>query len=546
MTTSFQPDSVPDSGRSSAAQSMAARLAEFRALCARGALCTEVTEQLANEAASEFLSSYSERGEYLGDAIALLAEISTLEDPCLSQPGQRATFPFLVERLSDSFDPAYGDLYDRAFAQMIDVCRRLPAAADLDAALRRFDLATERDLLERKARLRWRPPMVHLETQAPEAQAKVRKVLILSRVTLGADVAITSVALQKARQVFPHAERVLLGSAKLGELFGGDTLLRIREVGYKTAGGLLDRLQNWLPLLAAVDSEIRGFPADQVVLLDPDSRLLQLGLLPALPDESNYFFFESRRYGEGISASLSELTLRWLNEQFGAGSPILPAVHLRKSDRKFARALCSRLREQAHREQSQEGQQGQGGSKRLVAMSFGVGGNAEKRLPDPFERDVLRGILADGCTVLLDKGAGAEEVERAARLVEDVQGGGLPVLELSPNGLPSALENEPLRFRLITWHGGIGAFSALTAECDEYVGYDSSGQHIAAALGVPPISIFSRVAPEVFRNRWKPTGPGVSKQVAELAADGTPRALADILGEVLNLHRGLHREMPRK
>ena len=506
----------------SAAVNVAARLAEFRDLRARGALCTEVTEQLATEAASEFLTCYRKQGEYVRDAITLLAEISTLEDPCLSQPGQRATFPLLVERLSDSFDPAYGDLYDRAFAQMIEECRRLPAAADLDAALRRFGLATARDLLDRKTRLRVRPPLA-APMIAPEEQKRVRKVLILSRVTLGADVAITSIALQKAHQVFPHAERVLLGSAKLGELFGGDTLLRIREVGYTTAGGLLGRLRNWLPLLAAVENESKGFSAGQVVLVDPDSRLLQLGLLPALPDESDYFFFESRRYGDGTAASLSELTLGWLDEQFGTGSPVLPAVHLRKSDRKFARALCGRLRQQ--------------GSKRLVAMSFGVGGNAEKRIPDPFERDLLRGILADGCTVLLDKGAGTEEVERAGRLVKDVQAAGLPVLELGPESLPPAFEAGPLRFRLIAWHGGIGAFSALTAECDEYVGYDSSGQHVAAALGVPTISIFSRIAPEVFRNRWKPTGPGVSKQISELDPDGAVRPTAAVLAEVMQLHR---------
>jgi len=170
-------------------------------------------------------------------------------------------------------------------------------------------------------------------------------------------------------------------------------------------------------------------------------------------------------------------------------------------------------------------------------MSFGVGGNAEKRIPDPFERDLLRGILADGCTVLLDKGAGTEEVERAGRLVKDVQAAGLPVLELGPESLPPAFEAGPLRFRLIAWHGGIGAFSALTAECDEYVGYDSSGQHVAAALGVPTISIFSRIAPEVFRNRWKPTGPGVSKQISELDPDGAVRPTAAVLAEVMQLHR---------
>ena len=532
MTNPAKPvPAPPDPGRATAAERMAERLEQFRALRARGALYTEVTEQLATEAASDFLTHYRERSEYLGNAVALLAEIATLEEPCLSQPGERATFPFLIERLSDSFDPAYCDLYDRAFAQMITLCRSLPAAADLDAALRRFGLASERALLERKARLRRRPPLLDARKQA-----NVRKVLVLSRVTLGADVAITSVVLQKARQMFPQAERVLVGSAKLGELFGGDASLRVREVRYETAGGLLDRLRSWLPLLAAVDEESKGLRPDEILLLDPDSRLLQLGLLPALGDESGYFFFESRRYGEGSSESLSELTRRWLNEQFGGGAgeargdggaerdrqdQVLPAVSLRESDRAFARELCGKLR--------------QGVAKHLVAVSFGVGGNSEKRLPDPFERSLLRELLQSGCTVLLDKGAGGEEAERATRLAEDVKNGGLPVLELDAESAASA--PDLLRCRMLAWQSGIGAFSALTAECDEYVGYDSAGQHIAAALGVPTISVFSRIAPQVFRNRWRPTGPGVSKLVAELASDGAARPTAAVLREVIELHR---------
>ena len=508
-----------------AAQAMAERLAEFRELRARGALCTEVTEQLANEAASEFLDCYRERGEYLGDAITLLAEVSVLEEPCLSQPGQRATFPFLVERLSDSFDPEASDLYDRAFAQMIEVARRVPAASDIDAALRRFGLANEDDMLQRRARLRQRVPMTN-----PAEKEKVRKVLVLSRVTLGADVAITSVALQKAKELFPHVERVLLGPGKLGELFGGDTLLRIREVGYKTAGGLVDRLRNWLPLLDAVESEIKGFGPGQVVLIDPDSRLLQLGLLPALPDESNYYFFESRRAGAGTGASLSELMLDWLNKQFGEGSRILPAVHLRKSDRKFGRDLCSRIRQASQRNRKTQGHT------KLVAMSFGVGGNSDKRLSEAFERELLRAILGDGCTVVLDKGAGEEEARRAGELAEAVRAGDLPLLELTAS-MPTAAEEELTDPRLITWQGGIGAFSALTAECDEYVGYDSSGQHVAAALGVPTISIFTAVAPEIFRDRWKPAGPNVSKLVSELDSEGARRPEAAVLEEVLQSHR---------
>ena len=98
---------------------------------------------------------------------------------------------------------------------MITFCRQLPSAKELDAALRRFGLESERDLLERKARLRKREPMLN-----SDGQRKVRKVLVLSRVTLGAEVAVTSVVLQKAKRIFPRAERVLLASPKLRQLFG--------------------------------------------------------------------------------------------------------------------------------------------------------------------------------------------------------------------------------------------------------------------------------------------------------------------------------------
>lgn len=519
-----RPPSTPHRSapaRSSSAEQIAARLEEFRALRARGALCTEVTEQLAAEAATAFLDHYRQRGEYVRDAITLLAEISTLEEPCLSQPGQRATFPLLVEYLSDSFDPAYCDLYDRAFAQMIAACRGLPSAQDLDRALRRFGLGNEQDLIERKARVRRNPAMLDAEEQR-----RVRRVLILSRVTFGADVAITSVVLQKARKIFVEAEVVLMGSAKLRELFGGDPGVRIREALYATDGGLIERLRNWLPLLAVLEDEARGLRPGELALLDPDSRFLQLGLLPALADESRYFFFESRRYGARTPGSLSELTLRWLNEQFGGSEAILPAVSLREEDRAFARELRRKLR--------------QGGADRLVAVSFGVGGNSQKRLPDPFEESLLLGFLRDGCTVLLDKGAGGEEIERANQLEEQVRRQGWPVAELTPaigSSALTAVVGEPSQRGLFTWQGGIGAFSALVAESDEYVGYDSAGQHIAAALGVPTLDIFSRNAAPVFRERWRPTGCNVVKVVSECAPDGSPRGLDDILGEVINLHR---------
>ncbi|MBI3894777.1 MAG: hypothetical protein HY313_02485 [Acidobacteria bacterium] len=504
-------------GQAAIQQEMADRLAQFRALRARGALCTEATEQLATEAVSSFLNHYQNYGEYLPDAITLLAEIATLEEPCLSQPGQQATFPLLVETLSDSFDPQSCSLYDRAFAQMIHYCRQLPASADLNDGLRRFGIQTEQDLLERKARLRQQKPL-----RDREAQQKVRKILVLSRVTLGADVAISSVVLEKARRTFPQAERVFLGSSKLHELFGDDQSLRIREVRYQTEGTLLDRLRNWLPLVKIVEKETGGLRPEEYLLIDPDSRLLQLGLLPVLQDETRYFFFESRRFGEPGQGPLSQITLRWLNETFGGQDQILPTIHLRQKDREATQALCHRLREN--------------GSEFLIAVSFGVGGNPQKRLSDFFEERLISHLLQEGSSVLLDKGFGEEEIERANRLVEKVKAGGYEVVELrAPVFNRNDCPPMPRNCQMVVWEGGIGAWSALVGASDEYIGYDSAGQHIAAALGVPALDIFTETASPIFRERWRPVGSGIVQVAVPAAPHHAPEE--SFLGEIIALHK---------
>ena len=514
-------------------QEAASRLAEFHKLRERGALNVEVAEKLATEAATAFLNQSHERDGYLKDAIALLAEISTLEEPALAASGHRATFPLLVENLSDSFDPQQCLLYDRAFAQMIAFCRKLPAAKELDAALQRFGLKSEQDLLDRKARMRERMRERSRKKRPlldTGEQQKVRKVLVLSRVTLGADVAVTSVVLEKAKRVFPQAERVLIGSPKLAQLLGGDSSLRIRDVRYKTSGDLLDRLLGWLPVIEAVEEEIRDLAPEQFVVIDPDSRLLQLGLLPAvrpaIHDETRYFFLESRRYGEPGQGTISRITLGWLNGIFGGEDEIFPSVNLREQDRDLGRELCRKLR--------------QSGAGFLVAASFGVGGNQSKRLPDPFEEQLLSRLLDDGCTVLLDKGFGEEERSRADRLVERVRAGGQTVIELKQSDTQGnawqALAAEPLQCRMLTWQGDIGFFSSLVAGSDEYVGYDSAGQHIAAALGVPTLDSFTESASAVFRERWRPTGQGVVQVVAAPLSQKNPGDAGTILAEVMALH----------
>lgn len=336
----------------------------------------------------------------------------------LDDPGGPALFGILVEGLADRFEPRLCDMYARLFSQAV-----AQAAENVDPA----------SLVARYERVRRPRPI----------SGEPNRVFVLSRVTLGADVAVTSVLLAAAKQRFPHAEIVFVGPRKNYELFATDPRLRHADIAYRR-GGVRQRLAVWGPLQALL-------AAPDAVVIDPDSRLTQLGLLPVCP-EAGYHLFESRGYGRETERALPELAAAWAEETFGVPNA-KPYVALERSVT--------------------------GGG---VAVSLGIGENPAKRIPDPFEERLLALLSAGGAALAIDTGAGGEEAARVERAV-------------GRSGVKAAL-----------WEGSFAGFAAIIAASRLYVGYDSAGQHVAAACGVPLISIFAGFpAPRMF-HRWRPTG----------------------------------------
>src|SRR5262249_1034591 len=142
-----------------------------------------------------------------------------MEEPC-----SKALFGILVEGLADRFEPALCDVYARLFAQAVTHVHRGEDPAALTARYREV----------RRVRT---------------VAGNPRGIVVLSRVTLGADVAVTSVMLAAAKLRFPDAEIVFAGPRKNYELFAGDPRLRHATVGY-ARGGLRERL--------AAGNELRG------------------------------------------------------------------------------------------------------------------------------------------------------------------------------------------------------------------------------------------------------------------------------------------------
>lgn len=331
-----------------------------------------------------------------------------LLDRALNIDEGRAFLSIVVERLGDLFEPRLCDVYRSLFTQVI--ARVCP---DLTSRLRR-------------------------ELAPPAPPARADRVYVLSRVTLGADTAVTSVFLDALKRRYPDADICFVASCKNYELFEADPRIRHFPSPYARSGTLVERLRASAALWL-----------DGGVVVDPDSRLSQLGLI-SICDNDRYFFFNSRAYGGEGNDRLPDLAARWVAEIFGVAdarpyiAPLEPA-----------------------------------GPPVDITVSLGVGENPAKRVDGDFERELLKLLAQTGASVLVDKGGSAEERLR----VEAV---------LQPG--------------MRTHDGAFAPFAAQIARSRFFVGYDSAAGHVASACGVPLISIAKGFVSERMQARWMPKG----------------------------------------
>jgi len=374
----------------------------------------------AEELARELLGHCLASGDWPEELLQRLVTLA-LDD---SAAASRALFGIVVERLGDLFEPHLCEVYARLFSA---VCAQ--ALPGLDS----------QPLVERYSRVR-----LIRKFAGPDPA----NIVVPSRVTLGADVAVTSVIIDALKRRFPSAAIWFAGNQKGWELFQADPRLRFLPAPYQRGGSLRDRLDVWPRLRAALALE-------DVMVVDPDSRLTQLGLLPVC-EESRYYFFESRSYGGDSAEPLSKLASRWAAEVFdieGAKAFIAPEPSALRGD---------------------------------ITVSLGVGENLAKRVAGDFEAAMLRALNRRGQQILIDYGAGGEE---SARVEAAIAG--------------SAVQCQ-------TWRGAYAPFASAISRSRLYAGYDSSSQHVAAACGVPLITVFAGFPSLRMFQRWTPYGPGPS------------------------------------
>ena len=432
-------------------------------------------------AAHAFLEHYRLHGEPLRGSISRLAQASLAGDRDRALAATGVLFGRVIEPLCDAFTEAGARSYRRVFAQIIGIARTRDCCAPFERALAADGIFGEGDLLERVPE---HPRRVSSPTVS-ERRA-IRRLFVLSRLTLGADVAITTTMLVRARRLFPNARVSLVGTAA-ARVLTKNREIELLEVPYARSDTLAGRLNAWAVLRARMLDAVDGLPPGDVTVLDPDSRLTQLGLLPPLR-LSRYFHFPSRSYAADDRGPLSALIARWLDETFDAGPSHAPTLEPDPGAETWSRSLQSTV----------------AGDAPLVCVSFGVGGNARKQAGLGFEARMLEWLVRQGCKVLLARGVGADEVRHCRRLAARLAARRVRALHL-PEGrtLPRAGEPDA---DVYTWQADVGAFVAAIRCADFYVGYDSAGQHIAAASGVPTLSLFIESAGRRHAERWAPRG----------------------------------------
>jgi ADP-heptose:LPS heptosyltransferase len=439
--------------------------------------------RLARQIAFSFIDRHFQGGLYVGDYIDLLCEMATFHAKAeLNNIASSALFEVVVEKLCDDFEDLPVEAYSRVMCQVISYCRTVPAGRNLDARLADFGLQSFGPLYERAVALHGRQ-CVHDKTRPP------RRVILLSRVTLGADVAILSVMIQRLHRLFPEADLVVLGHRKLHGLFGGNRDVRLQELDYARRGGLFERFGSWHATLDVLREECADVGEDNVLVIDPDSRISQLGVLPLLRTD-NYLFFNTRdRMLSANGRRMAEWTNDWIDAAFGASDFAYPTLWVPPEVLATARGKIDALR--------------CAGARHVIAVNFGVGQNPRKRVGLEFEKRLLRALAAvPGTVVLLDRGCGADEEERSAALMTDMREGGFRGLETSF----SAAELPALSHGIMAVECGIGAMAALITHSDEYIGYDSACQHIAAAARTPTLTVFAGTNNKNFIHRWSACG----------------------------------------
>jgi ADP-heptose:LPS heptosyltransferase len=136
--------------------------------------------------------------------------------------------------------------------------------------------------------------------------------------------------------------------------------------------------------------------------------------------------------------------------------------------------------------------------------------------------------------IVLDKGSGEKERHDSNSLLAVVKQNGYATEDAS---FAAELDSD-ISSGVIGLQTRIGEIAAIIANSDEYIGYDSACQHIAAALQIPCLTIFGGSNNMRFIRRWSAFGANSCRMVhVDTLSDPTAIDVEDIIVRIMHERR---------
>ncbi len=422
------------------------------------------------------------------------------------QSAIRCLFGDLIEPWNDSFTMRGRNAYARIFGRI--VWTSAEQDHKLKKALRRYRLYSEEALLNRHKNIR--------KNKSFKLQENCQRIVVLSRVTIGADILLTNVLVQRLQQKYPEAKIVIIGDKKLNGLFGAMRNVRIQSLSYARRGSLTTRLHSWIDLCDCLNT------LNPDLVIAPDSRLDQLGMLPVISDEK-YLIWENLQINDKTE-SLSVLLDQWACEQLDIEDEqeCYPKLAFDEQTQETADHIKQIIQDRP-----------------FIAVKLDYGGNADKAVSREWEIDILRCMIDRGWSILIDRGFGEEELNNSDAIMRGV---GMNAFDISESDtdhgkLIKDLSSDDLEDQsIVRFYGSIAAWAACAQSCQLAFSYDSVGHHLAAALEIPLVIAFTGYKDEHFPTAWQPRGTAAVNMVCIPQERKTSRSYLDkILDHITKL-----------
>lgn len=409
---------------------------------------------------------------------------------------------YFVEPLKDSFGKDEGEFYAGVFAELIVAAAgKSNKIKEWLAQIKIDSRAPEEDLVERHiALLKQKSPLSNEQTK------KIRKVIILSRATIGADSLVSSLLVRRVIREFRNADVIFVDAAGIGnQLLSVPGLISVSQFidqmeevvslrWNRNGFSILEGLEYSVDLYNYIKIITQGFQQYEYILLDPDSRLSQTGMMPLIHPGSHYFIDTSvtdSEKKENNIKSLGEICSSYLNHILGGYSDNYPRLEIRKNCFDDVRGIFKSLALTG---------------KTVVTVHFGAEPES-KFLSLDFEKSLILKLLELRVIPVLVRSPKESEEEKIRYHVKEIKAEGRKVTELTLIGGEYKVDGAQAA-DIYTFKGDIGIFAALVKRSNLYIGYDSLGQHIAAASGTPTITVFAGHINQAFLKRWTPFGEG--------------------------------------